>query len=313
MAFFNAMLAIADEGDEVILPSPYYFNHEMALVMLNCRPTIVPTRANYQLDLDALAAAITPRTKAIVTISPNNPTGAVHDASALTTVNRLCRERGLYHVSDEAYEYFVYDGASHFSPASLPDSQDHTISLYSFSKAYGFASWRIGYLVAPAHLQTALAKAQDTDLICPPVISQFAALGALDAGPDFWRPKIAELDTIRELALAELDTIRGFCAVPDSRGAFYFLLQLDTALDPMRLVERLVREFGVAAIPGTTFGLTDSCTLRVAYGALERETVAVGIGRLVRGLEAIIGRSQPSRQPTRRAADASAIRDGANE
>src|SRR5262249_679410 len=116
MAFFNALLAIADSNDEIILLSPYYFNHEMAVAMLNCRSVIVPTDADYQIDLDALRRAVTPRTRAIVTISPNNPSGAVYSPAALTAVNQLCREHGIYHVSDEAYEYFVYDDATAFSP-----------------------------------------------------------------------------------------------------------------------------------------------------------------------------------------------------
>ena len=120
MAFFNALLAIADPGDEIILPSPYYFNHQMAVDMLNCRPVAVPTGADYQLDIAAIARAITPRTRAVVTISPNNPTGAVYPRAALEAVNQLCRDAGIYHISDEAYEYFVYDGAEHFSPGSLP-------------------------------------------------------------------------------------------------------------------------------------------------------------------------------------------------
>ena len=132
-------------------------------------------------------AAITPRTRAIVTISPNNPSGAVYPKATLAAVNALCSERGIYHISDEAYEYFVYDGAEHFSPASLPGATEHTISLYSFSKAYGFASWRIGYMVIPEALTVAVRKAQDTILICPPVVSQHAALGALAAPADYRR------------------------------------------------------------------------------------------------------------------------------
>src|SRR5262249_29932203 len=133
MAFFNSLLAIADAGDEIILPTPYYFNHEMAIAMLSCRPVLVPTTQDYQLNIDSLRAAITPRTRAIVTISPNNPSGAVYSREALVAVNRLCRDNGIYHVSDEAYEYFTYDGAEHFSPGSLPESYEYTISLYSFS------------------------------------------------------------------------------------------------------------------------------------------------------------------------------------
>nr|WP_255210511.1 aminotransferase class I/II-fold pyridoxal phosphate-dependent enzyme [Methylogaea oryzae] len=160
MAFLNALFAITDPADEVILPSPYYFNQEMAVRMVGCEPVLAPTDDDYQLRLDAIRAAITPRTRAVVTISPNNPTGAVYGESALAEVNALCRERGIYHICDEAYENFLYGQARHFSPGSLPDSAGHTISLYSLSKAYGFASWRIGYMVVPDHLYSAVLKAR---------------------------------------------------------------------------------------------------------------------------------------------------------
>ncbi len=288
MAFFNALAAIADPGAEIVVPTPYYFNHEMAIAMLNCRAVLVPTDENYQLNVDAIAAAITPKTVAVVTVSPNNPSGAVYSPESLRAVNELCRQRGVYHISDEAYEYFTYDGAQHFSPASLPDAAGHTISLYSLSKAYGFASWRIGYMVIPESLLVAVKKAQDTVLICPPVISQFAAVGALEAGADYWRPKVAGLGRVRHMVLDELAPLKSFCTVPPVAGAFYFLVTPDTNLSPMAIVERLVREFGVAVIPGTTFGIEGRATLRVAYGALDTDTVAEGIGRLARGLTKII-------------------------
>lgn len=290
MAFLNALLAIADPGDEIILQSPCYFNHEMAVTMASCRPILVPTDADYQLQPEALAAAITPRTRAIVTISPNNPTGAVYSEASLCIVNALCARFGLYHIHDEAYEYFTYDDALHFSPGSLPGSEAHTISLYSLSKAYGFASWRIGYMAAPRHLIAAIKKVQDTNLICAPVISQYAALGALRAGAAYCRAHLAGLAEVRAIGLQELASIADFCTVPRAEGAFYFLLRLDTNWDAMELAMHLIERHRVAVLPGTTFGLTDTCSLRVSYGALHKETVVEGIGRLVAGLEELMTR-----------------------
>jgi aspartate/methionine/tyrosine aminotransferase len=272
----------------VILPLPYYFNHEMALVMTDVRPVLVETDDQFQLRLDRIEAAITPRTRAIVTVSPNNPTGAVYPEPALRAVNALCRERGLYHIHDEAYEYFTYDGVRAFSPGSIPGSEEHTISLYSLSKAYGFASWRIGYMVIPSPLFEAVRKIQDTNVICPPVISQFAAVAALRVGAGYARARLEPLAEVRRSALRELAAIADVCAVPRAEGAFYFLLRLRSDRPPLELVERLVREFRVAVLPGTAFGLRTPCTLRVAYGALERETATEGIGRLVRGLRALL-------------------------
>ena len=294
LAFINAVLAIADPGDEFILPTPYYFNHEMAITMANCRPVLVATDASYQLEVDALRAAITPRTRAIVTVSPNNPTGAVYSPEALRAINAFCGERGIFHISDEAYEYFTYDGAVHFSAASVAGTGAHTISLHSMSKAYGFASWRIGWMVYPQRLEAALRKIQDTLLICPPVISQYVAIGALEAGRAFVREKLRAIAEVREIVRRELAPLvaEGICDVPQTQGAFYFLLRLRHGDQPaLAVAERLIREHGVAVIPGNAFGLDRGCHLRVAYGALQKDTAAEGIARLVKGLRAITSSS----------------------
>ncbi len=289
MAFMNALLAVTDPGDEVILQTPYYFNHDMAIVMAGCHAVPVDTDEHYQPRPDAIRRAITPRTKAVVTISPNNPSGAVYGEAALREVNDICREHGLYHVSDEAYEYFTYGDARHFSPGSIEGSSGHTISLFSLSKAYGFASWRIGYMVVPADLFESVQKIQDTILICAPVVSQYAALGALQAGREYCRSKSITIAHVREHVLEELAAIGDFCSVPAAEGALYLLLRLDTTWESMALVERLVREFGVAVIPGATFGLTEGCYLRVSYGALTEETAAEGVRRLAKGLKSLVG------------------------
>ena len=288
MAFMNAILAITSPGDEIIIQTPYYFNHEMAITMSSCRPVLVATDENYQLRPDAIASAITNKTRAVVTISPNNPTGAVYSPEALRQVNQICRDRAIYHISDEAYEYFTYNNVKHFSPGSIYANTDYTISLYTLSKAYGFASWRIGYMVIPEHLLVSVKKVQDTILICPPVISQYAALGALQTGVAYCQEKISAIASVRQLLLDKLSGIQDICTVPPADGAFYFLLKIHANLHAMELVERLIREHGVAVIPGTTFGMEDGCYLRVAYGALQQDTAAEGIERLVRGLKTIL-------------------------
>jgi len=287
MAFMNAVLAIADPGDEIILPTPYYFNHEMAVTIAGCKPVLVPTDENFQLVTAAIRAAITPRTRAVVTVSPNNPTGAVYAPGALAEVNRVCRDAGVYHIADEAYEYFLYDGATPFAAAALPDSAAHTIALYSLSKTYGFAAWRIGWMVIPAHLLTAVKKIQDTILICPPVVSQHAAVGAMSSGRAYCEEHLDETRAVREIVLNELELLGRIATVPRAAGAFYFLARLNSDLPSMTVVERLIKEYGVGVLPGDTFGIRD-CSIRIAYGALRRQTAIEGIGRLVRGLKGIL-------------------------
>jgi aspartate/methionine/tyrosine aminotransferase len=288
MAFMNAILAITSPGDEVILNTPYYFNHEMAIGIAGCRTVLVETDENYQLRPQAIAQAITEKTRAVVTISPNNPTGVVYSAAALREVNEICRQYGIYHISDEAYEYFTYNGVPHTSPAAFAESSDYTISLFSLSKAYGFASWRIGYMVIPKHLLVAVKKVQDTILICPPVVSQYAALGALQTGTSYCQPHVDAIAQVREMVLDALYRLEDLCTIAPADGAFYFFLKVHTKINALELVQRLIREHRVAVIPGTTFGMDTGCYLRVAYGALQKDTVAAGIERLVGGLQTIL-------------------------
>ncbi|OKH30821.1 aspartate aminotransferase [Calothrix sp. HK-06] len=288
MGFVNAVLTITCPGDEIILNAPYYFNHEMATIMAGCHPVIVETDNNYQLRVDAIEKAITSKTRAIVTISPNNPTGVVYPEESLRAINQLCHERGIYHISDEAYDYFTYNGVKHVSPGSFANSSKHTISLFSLSKAYGFASWRIGYMVIPANLLVSIQKVQDTILICPPVVSQYAALGALQSSPKYIQENLSKIAKVRLGVLDSLQKLEGICTIAPADGAFYFFLKVHTSMDTFALVERLIKEYQVAALPGTTFGMNQGCYLRVAYGALQQETAKAGIERLVTGLKNIL-------------------------
>ena len=289
MGFVNAILAVASVGDEIILLSPYYFNHEMAVSIAGCKSVVVATDERFRPNINAIASAITRRTRAIVTVSPNNPTGAVYPEALLWQVNDLARDSGIFHIHDEAYEYFVWDEAKHYSPASDPNAWAHTISLFSLSKSYGFASWRIGYMVIPEPLFEAVRKIQDTILICPPVISQFAAVGALKEGTAYCRAKTRELAEVRALVAEELKEVARFSTIAPAAGAFYFFLKVQTHLDSMTMVDRLIKEHGVAVMPGSTFGMEEGCWMRIAYAALSKETVREGIGRFVNGVKKIVG------------------------
>lgn len=284
MAFNTAILAITDPGDEVILPLPYYFNHEMSLVMERCQPVFVPCNDNFHLDLDKIKSAISSKTKAIVTISPNNPSGAVYAQKELLEVNALCKQHGIYHISDEAYEDFYYGQHQHFSCASQQDTQQHTISLFSFSKGYGFAGWRIGYMLIPEHLLPAVKKIQDTILISPPVVSQHAAVGALSSSADFLQDKRNAMSKKRDIVLSKLSKLSCLKAQPSSEGAFYTLLNIDSNQDDMQLAQSLIEDYRVASIPGSAFGIKDGCYLRVSYGALSDSDINEGLDRLINGL-----------------------------
>lgn len=308
MAFLQTVLAITDPGDQVILLTPFYFNHQMAIGIAGCESVEVPTGFDYQPDVEAIEAAIGPRTRAVVTVSPNNPTGAVYGEEVLRRINRLCRQRGIYHLHDEAYEYFLWDGARHISPAAFEQAAGHTVALYSFSKAFGMASWRVGYGVVPAHLQEAMLKIQDTNLICPPRWSQWAALGALEAGVEYCRQQLLPLVAVRQALLDGLVDLgdrleQGPLQVgATARGAMYVMVEVSdrAARDSLRqspfeeqlsgrlLNERLVREHGVATLPGETFGIIDRTALRVSFGALQSDRATAGVTRLIGGLRSLL-------------------------
>lgn len=288
MAFLNALFAITRPGDEIILVVPYYFNHEMAIRMLGCVPILVESGTDYLPDIGRLRSAITPKTRAIVTISPNNPAGKVYPQTLLKDINLLCRNHNIYHISDEAYEYFTYGDNQHFSPGSLDDAGNYTISLYSLSKSYGFANWRIGYMVLPEQLIEAVYKAQDTNLICPAIASQYAAIGALETGKAYCLEKNRLIAEIRDILIKNLTKVVQFVDISNAEGAFYLLLKIHTDATDMDVVTRLIKDYQVATLPGGTFGLDYGCFLRVAYGALDKNNATEGIHRLCHGLTEIV-------------------------
>ena len=292
MAFQALMQVLCDPGDEVILPAPWYFNHVMAVQLAGGVP-VLPD-AGLLPDPQRLAAAITSRSRAIVTVSPNNPSGVVIPPETLAAINALCSRHGLLHISDEAYAVFVHGQVPHWSPGAAPGAAAHTVTLQSFSKAYGMAGWRLGYAALPQRLLAALAKVQDTDLICPPRLTQRAALAALAAGTAWLGPR---LETIRhrrdQLVLALRSAAeRGLPAslLRDPDGAFYALLQVRTPLTGLELVERLIREHGVAVLPGESFGLPatgEGAVLRLSYGLLAPERLQDALERLCAGIRVV--------------------------
>jgi aspartate/methionine/tyrosine aminotransferase len=293
MAFNAIAQVILDPGDEVILPLPWYFNHVMAVQLAAGVPVGVP--AGLVPDPDRLAAAITPRTRAIVTVSPANPSGVVIPGEVLAAINRLCAERGLFHISDEAYAAFVHGSEPHHPPGRIRGSGRHTITLHSLSKAYGMAGWRLGHAAVPRQLLAGLAQVQDTVLICPPRLTQRAAMAALAAGPDWLAPRVASLRERRALVLEAVASARdrglpiSLEIVPD--GAFYALLSCATPLGGEALVERLLLDHGVAALPGEAFGLErgkGASLLRLSYGMLEPPQLAEAMDRLLVGLRELL-------------------------
>lgn len=289
MAFQLVVRAICDPGDAVIVPLPWYFNHAMAIQLAGAEP--VGVAAGLVPDPDVLAAAITPRTRAIVTVSPGNPSGVVMPRATLAAIGALCARHGLFHLSDEAYALFCHGRERHWSPGSVGGSGAHTVTFQTFSKAYGMAGWRLGYAAVPRQLGPALAKLQDTVLIAPSRLLQRAGVAALAAGPTWCAAQTASLAPARELLRDWPQQLGGqglearWLAPLD--GAFYGLLEVGSPLAGEPLVRRLLLEFGVATLPGESFGLPTQpgqAVLRLSYGMLRGEALHLALQRLGEGL-----------------------------
>jgi len=303
MAFAVLAQVICDPGSEVILPLPAYFNHVMAVRLAGGVP--VGVEAGPVPDPEVLAAAITPRTRAIVTISPNNPSGVVIPEAVLRAINALCAARGLLHISDEAYGPFVHGRVPHFSPGRVSGASAHTATLHSLSKTYGLAGWRMGYAAVPVALRPALAKVLDTLQICPTAISQRAAVAALSTDPSWVRERVATLVPRRAQLLAAVEGWRQeglpvrLWVEPD--GAFYGLLVVDglaaadgptgtgQPFDSDGLMEALALREGVATVSGQAFGLAipGAAVLRLSHGMLSGAPLVEALERLGSGLRRV--------------------------
>jgi aspartate/methionine/tyrosine aminotransferase len=286
-AFCMATLAVAGAGDEVILPEPYYFNHEMWFTMTGIRTVPLPCRAEAEgmvPDPDEAAALITPRTRAIALISPNNPTGTIYSNERLTAFYRLCARHGLALVLDETYKDFrPVDYRAEPAPHTLfqeEDWRDVLIQLYSFSKAYSLTGYRVGSLVAGPRVISAVSKIADTVTICPPHIGQLAALYGLEHLRDWREDKRA-----RVLGLGDA-LIRAFEVNPSayrlvSLGAFFaYLRHPFEGRSSIDVAKTLAKEQGLLVLPGEFFGKSQRDYLRVAFANADAEQLDDLAGRL---------------------------------
>lgn len=278
-AFFQAILAVSEPGCEVILPSPCYLNHVMAVRMLGMIPVEVPMRVGetgYDLDPEAIIRAMTPKTRAVVMISPNNPTGAVYSKASMREVAIGAAERNIAILTDEVYEYF---SAKHESLAADPELRPHVITLGSFSKTFGMTGWRVGYMVAPPQVTRELLKIHDTIAICATVISQVAVKAALEAPLDYLASYNQELLHREEVLRQELARIPQLQWIPP-QGAMFGMARYRDKRCSQELALDILEKTGVALIPGGAFGEYGEGHLRISYGFANDETLREACHRL---------------------------------
>lgn len=273
---YAALLALCDPGDEVIIPYPCWVSYTEMVRMAGGVPVTVPAGENFQLDLDAIEAAVTERTRAVLINTPNNPTGAVYTRESLEALAALACRKDFYILSDEVYECMVYGGRTHVSVSSLSaDAKKRTVLINSFSKTYAMTGWRLGYLAADREVVRAVNVVQSQMISAVNSIAQKAAEAALKGSQECVRRMVEEYDARRVFLRDRLNAIEGI-ACPDGDGAFYLLPDIRGCLgrheasgteirDDMELAEYLLSQAHVAVVPGSAFLAPGH--LRITYAA----------------------------------------------
>jgi aspartate/methionine/tyrosine aminotransferase len=252
-AMMAAMLAVVDPGDEVVIFEPFYENYGPDCILSGARPRYVPLRPpDWRIDPDELRAAFTDRTRAIVINTPHNPTGKVYRREELELIAELCGEHGVVAITDEIYEHLVYQG-EHVSMATLPGMAERTITISGASKTYSVTGWRIGWLVAPPELASAVRKVHDFLTVGAAHPLQIAVAGALRFPSSFYDLLLDDYRRRREAIVTGLREC-GFDPVePD--GAYYVMAGIDrlTDRDDVAFAHHLVEATGVATVPASSF------------------------------------------------------------
>ncbi len=292
-AVFNALAALINPGDEVIIPAPYWVTYPELVKWLGGTPVFVQgsREQDFKITADQLRAACTEKTKAILINNPCNPTGSVYSRQELESLAKVIVEKDLYCISDEVYEYFVYNG-SFVSAASLDGMPERTIVINGFSKSYCMTGWRIGYDAAPAPIAKIIGKIQGQAVHHPSNVAQYAALGALQMGNASAIAMREVFQKRRDYMVRRTSEILTVPAkVPD--GAFYLFAPVQefygkktpagkTISNSVELCQYLLESEGLAIVPGAAFG-DDTC-VRFSYAASDK-TLEDACDRFIRGLQ----------------------------
>ena len=280
-ALYLVLNALCDPGDEVIVPTPCFVSYQAEVELAGAKAVEIPSRFedNFDLNLEALKNAITPKTKVIFIGYPNNPTGAVASRETLMEVAKLAEKYDLAVISDEIYDRLVY-GVEHVCFATLPGMKDRTVTLGGFSKAYAMTGWRIGYAAGPKDIIDAMNRIHQYTIMCAPVTAQLAALEALQNGEEDVQMMVAEYDRRRKLIVDGFNHI----GLPtfEPKGAFYAFPKIDvTGITDEVFAERLLYEEKVAMVPGSAFGLGGEGFMRASY-ATSYEKIEEALRRIER-------------------------------
>jgi len=290
---YLAVQVLVGEGDEVIIPAPYWVSYPPQVVLAGGKPVVIETRRDNGLKMtpEELRSAITSKTKLLILNSPSNPSGAVYTREELEAIADVVLEAGIYVISDEIYEKITYDGLKHYSIASVrPGMKERTVVINGVSKPYSMTGWRIGYAAGPKEIISAMGTVQSQQTSNPCSIAQMAALEAITGPQDCVSEMVRAFDERRRYIVSRLEAMEGvWCPVP--QGAFYVFPDLSSvygsSYDGRRiegsvdLCNFLLEEERVACVPGAGFGM--DAHIRISYAA-SMEDIEKGIDRIEEGL-----------------------------
>jgi aspartate aminotransferase len=277
---FNVIMATCQEGDEVVIPAPYWLSYPEMVKLAGARPVIVQTsdKTEFKLTPEQLRKAITPRTRLFILNSPSNPTGSLYTRDEIKALADICIEKSVLIMSDEIYEKLVYDGAEHVSVAGFsPAHYEHTIIVHGLAKAYSMTGWRLGYLAAPEPVAKAIDAIQSHSTSNPTSFAQKGGVAALTGPQDHLKTWLAEYARRRGFMHQRLNSMPGISCV-NAKGAFYLFPNISrTGLKSTDFCARLLEEEKVAAVPGVAFGADEY--IRLSY-ATSMANIEKGLDRL---------------------------------
>ena len=277
---YNTILATCEEGDEVIIPAPYWLSYPEMVKLAGARSVIIETtdKTEFKVTPEQLRKAITPRTRLFILNSPSNPTGSLYSREEIKALGDICVEKDVLIMSDEIYEKLVYDGAEHVSVAGFsPAHYEHTIVVHGFAKAWSMTGWRLGFLAAPEPIAKAIDAIQVHSTSNPNSFAQKGGVAALNGPQDHLKIWLAEFARRRSYAHKKLNSIPGISCV-NARGAFYLFPNISRlGLKSTEFCAKLLEQEKVAAVPGIAFGADDY--LRISY-ATSMANIEKGLDRL---------------------------------
>ncbi len=280
-AFSGAMLTLLEPGENVLVPEPFYFNQVMAIQLAGGDAKAVEVDEKFQPNPDSIRKAIDDNTKAVLLVSPNNPTGAVYKQKVVDEIVDICLENELFLISDEAYARLVFEGATHYSPRRRRDAEDYVVVLGSFSKDFGISGWRVGYIVGSQTFMKEFLKVQDTVTICAPTASQMLALEILKEGAEFVDDELNRLGKLRELVYIRTQEIDKF-EIIRTKGTFYLFPRVRGCEDSRNLVIDMLDEIKILTLPGRVFGPAGEGHIRISVGPLTPEAVDESFDRMAK-------------------------------